>query len=308
MCKLCKSVFVLICALLMSASALLGEKILVDRVVATVNDQPILHSEVQERIAIGSKEVLLSSYPVDTAAEEASDALRVTQDLINIHLAAQSLLAYGIDISDREVNKQLNSWLASQSLTHKDLSSYLLARGQTFAQHRDFFRYQFIVQKFISTIIMPSIKITDEDLQVYFLQKTGNALVDLHIEQLVVDKTDEASKIYRELQAGLDFRAALELYHDKSQETALPPVKLQDLSSDIRKHMLDLKVGEVTPPVQVEDGTQRIFYLKDKKIKAKEELSSHKEQLSSELLQLKLQERIRLWLEKQRRQAGVMLR
>src|SRR5690606_13866063 len=80
---------------------------LVDRVVAIVNGEPILHSEIAEKIQVGPI-VLVSEYP---AKESASNYEKAINDAINIQLIRNFAEEVEIEVPDSQVNEHIDSLL-----------------------------------------------------------------------------------------------------------------------------------------------------------------------------------------------------
>ena len=279
-----------------------ADRVLLDRVVAVAGDEPILYSEAQSKIK-KEQMIVFSTFP---AGKETTQMEQAVNDLINLRLAEDGLEELGVEIGDEEVERQIAQFLQSRQLQKQDLLAFLQARGKTYEEYEQDFREQILVRKFQSTLIVPQIKLTDADVLAYFLQKTGSESAVLHLQQIVVspDKHTVIATAHRELQEGLSFEIATDLYHDKEHQRAMPPVLLKNLAGKIKASVKNLKKGEFSAPVKTALG-YHIFYIKDKTFKDTNEFSKQKATLELELQNHKMAEYTKRWLQEKRAKTSV---
>lgn len=302
-----------------SAAALAEEgEVLVDRIVAVVDGNPLLASKVQDKVTKGPL-VVVSEFP----AEESSPPYeRALQDAINFELVLTKAKDLEIDVRDDEVDQEIKSFLESRSVSNDELLEHLKGQGTTMEQYRDDFRDQMILRRFQGRVIAPLVKVTDKDVETYYLKKSGatSDLVELVLRQILIsvsatssDDVIEAKRrlsqeVHQKLVDGMGFAEAVKVYSDEATAREngglVGPVKSKDLSPAIRSEVEVLEIGKFTLPVRTSLGFH-IFFLEEKRFAGSQEFQTRKRELEFELRNLELQTQTRRWLTEQRQKSKV---
>lgn len=311
--------FLVLALLLASAPlrAVEGET-LVDRVVAVVDGLPILLSDVQFKVAKGPL-VSVSDYP----AEESSPPYeRALQDAVNFELVMIKAKDLEIDVRDDEVDQEIKSFLDKRGGTREELDQYLAGEGTTYEDYREDFKDQMVLRRFQGRVIAPLIKITDKDVEAYYLKKSGSTseLVELVLRQILISvaptssedmieaKRKLAQEVHQKLTDGTGFADAVKVYSDESSAREngglMSAVKARDLASTIRSEVETLETGKFTPPIRTALGFH-IFYLEERRFAGSQEYLSRKGELEFELRNLELANQTRRWLTEQRQRSKV---
>lgn len=294
---------------------------LVDRIVAEVNAEPILYSEVQAKIQRGQV-VMVTEFP---AGPDDPDFKRALNDEINFELIMQEIEKLELEVTDGEVEREINSFLESRNLTREGLDQALQQQGMSFERYREDFRNQMLLRKFQGRVISPLVKITDKDVEHYYLRKSGSTVdkINLTLRQIYIAIPDGASKVvvksklerarqvYDELKQGMDFAEAAKIYSDaaNAKETGglLPSsMKLSDLSEGIREAVKDLAVGKFTEPVEFAGGYY-LFYVEKKDFGGNEDFDAKKRKLEFELRSQEIIAQTRRWLQQRRQKSKVRI-
>ncbi len=299
---------VLCLAMLLSSVGLTawGEPQLVDKIVAVVGDQPILHSEAKAKTD-GGQLVIVSDHP---AAPTATRLVRAINDLINMQLIRRALAEHDLDVSDAEVEREIAAFLKQKGLARADLDVFLHSQGKTYELYQLDFKNQLVLRKFHGALIVPTIKITAEDIKTYYLKKSGHVgdLVTFDLQQIFVAGKDkkQIKEAYRRLQAGAPFDVVSELYHDQQSSAVMTGVQLQDLSPTLRRALRTLPEGRFSAPLETKAG-QHIFYVVKRRVSSDTAFAANKDELELELKQLELASQTRKWLQKQRGETNIKL-
>lgn len=320
--------FALSIVLLMGASlssptralAVEGE-ILIDRVLAVVDAHPIFYSDIRRKVETGPL-VLVSDYPAD---KDASTQTRALNDSINFELILSAAKDLDVDVTDADLDQEINRYIEEQKLTKDKLIELLKNEGETFENYRRDFRNQMVLRRFQRRVILPNIKITDKDLETYYLSQAHSGAVDLvevALRQIIV-KTDStmskdllearrslAQDIYSKLKNGLDFSEAVGLYSDdptaRKGGAGLFTIKIKDLASNIRGVIDQLKPGEFSNPITTANGIQ-IFQVVERKLGVNKEFQDRKSQLEQELRVVELRNQTNKYLSDQRQRVTIKL-
>ncbi len=305
-------------ALAAPAAAAQSAETLIDRIVAVSDGVPILFTDVQEKVANGPL-VVVSDYPAD---EQSPEFERALQDSINFELIMAKARELEIDVRDDEVEAEITSFLERGGLNREGLQKHLDSRGIRFEDYRNDFKDQMILRRFQGRVITPLVKITDKDVETYYLKKSGatSDLVELTLRQILIQVTATAAaevieakrrlaqEVHQKLVDGMPFVDAVKIYSDDSAAREggglMKGIRLKDLNAQIRAEVENLDVNQFTPPVRTAMGFH-LFYLEEKQFSGSQEFQAQKKQLEFELRGVELANQTRRWLTEQRQKSKV---
>ena len=293
---------------------------LIDRVVAEVNGEPITYSEVQDKL---NKKVLVevSPYPAKKGDDDFSIAL---QDAVNLKLIMQRASELDLSISDDALESEISKFIKRRKLTRSSLRQALAQEGMTYEQYKKDWRKQMLISQFQGREILPSVKITDKDVEIFYLQQTGatGESIKLTLRQLLIRipndgpdsirkaKSDVVKRIYKELKDGLEFKKAVKIYSDsesgRNSGGKMPPVMLKELAPAFKRAVSDLDEKQFTAPVQI-NSSFYFFYLEKKEFAGNDEFRKVKGQLEQRLRQEQVAEQTMKWIENQRRRSEIKI-
>jgi parvulin-like peptidyl-prolyl isomerase len=137
----------------------------VDSVIAVVNADVVLRSELDRRMA-GLKPQLDA---IKDAAERAKKRVeateQVTQSLIDERLMAQEATRIGLGVSDQELERAVAEVKAKNKLDDAGLTKALKEQGLTLAQYREELRSQIAQAKVVNILLRPRVQITEQELR-----------------------------------------------------------------------------------------------------------------------------------------------
>jgi len=293
---------------------------LIDRIVVAVDGKPLLYSDINDKVKNGPL-VVVSDYPVDDKAEPFQRALN---DAINFELVMQKARDLEIDVRNEEVEAEIKAFLETRGLGREGLNKHLQEEGLTYEDYKSDFRDQMILRRFQGKVIFPLLKVTDRDLETYYLKKQGTSsdVVELALRQILFSvaansapeiveaKRKLASEVSKKLVDGLNFVEAVKVYSDDAEARKtgglMPPIKSKDLAPVIRSEVETLEKGQFTPAVRTSLGFH-IFFLEDKHFSGSSEFLAQKKQLEFEVRNLELNNQTRRWLTEQRQRSKIEL-
>ena len=293
---------------------------LVDRIVAVVNGQPILHSEVQEKLAAGLT-VTVSAYP---AKEQDPPYRQALEDEINMELVLQKSNEIGVSIPDDQVERQIIDGLQSRGLSREALMRELERSNYSYEAYKENYRRQMIFRQFQGMVIRPSVKITDRDVESYYLRKSGSSAesVTIGLSQILIKVPSGANSdlekgkeklikdVRKKLDSGMTFEQAVRVYSDdelsKGKGGDMGEVRVSDLAPLIQDAIKSLEVNQYTQPIRTPLGFH-IFLMRSKKFAGSEEYLRLKKGLEQELILAENEKQTRRWLEDQRKRSEVTI-
>ena len=296
-------------------------ELLVDKIAAEVGGDAITLSEILTKVEKGPL-IEVSPFPAKEQDEPKQVAL---QDLINKKLILQKAEELNLEVTDEALEQEIKSFLERRNLTRESLGQALTQQGMSYAQYKDDFRTQMIINQFEGRELMPQVKIADRDVQLFYLRNSG-ALAEnlkLSLKQLVVQipqgssdtvrlaKKQLVEKAYQELESGLPFDQVVRIYSDdesaRQSGGAMPQLFLKDLAPNFQAAIKELDEGKYTKPV-VTGNAAFIFYIEKKEFSGSEEYSKQKPQLEAMLRQEEMGRLLSRWLETQRRRTDIKIK
>lgn len=304
--------FTLLCLLGFSAQAAQ----LLDRIVAVVEDQPILQSDLDQAISATLAQLQqrgITPPPANVLRK------RVLEQLILEKIQLLRAKQRGIQLTDDEVNAHLRQIAAQNNLTLAHLQQMLDAQQPGgFAQLRESVHKQLTIDKLRQIEVVSRVQVTQNDVDQFLKQQAGGSLTRYKLRHILIalpsaptkDQVAEAQakaeQLYQQLQNGADF-ATLAVQHSQGQyalkggdlgwrsENELPNLFLDALDK--------LQPGMVTPPLKSPSG-YHLLKLEDKSdtLQASE---TDRQQALMTLRLRKANELFDLWLRRLRDEAHV---
>jgi peptidyl-prolyl cis-trans isomerase SurA len=239
-----------------------------DRVVAVVNDDVILESELDKRVADITQQISARN-----TALPPKDVLRkqVLDQMITAKLELQQADAKGITVSDDEVNQTISRIAERNGVTLSQLPDKLKEQGMNYADFRQELRDQIIIQKLQQQLVQDQMRITPREVeaQVKLDEESGGSNTQYHLSQILIatpiNPTAEqvaaahkkAEAIYEKLKQGADFAATAVASSDGQQALKggdLGWRKQSELPTIFADIITSMNPGDISEPVQSPSG------------------------------------------------------
>ncbi len=299
--------------LILNSSVSLANEILLDRIAAVVDSEPILWSEIKDKIEHGPL-VKFSDFP---AVEHADEKTRALNDSINARIIMRKAEELDIQVKDDQVENQISQILSEGKFTRESLKDYLAKQNKDLDQYKKDIHDQMVFMRFKGRVILPSIKISDHDLEVYFLKKQGTNLEagQISLKKIVIpvesslfanEKEKLAQEVYDKLKGGLSFEEAQAVYSSAEKDRPPQDVQIRDLDGSLRKNLKDLKVGEFTHPLRL-NNSWVLFYVSDKRLIGSKAFEQYKPQLENELRAIEVVRQTNFWLQNERERSKITI-
>jgi peptidyl-prolyl cis-trans isomerase SurA len=242
--------------------------ILLDRVVAVVNDGVITQSEFDERL----QQAIADFRRNNNAAPPPDSVLRpaVLERLIMDKVQYQRAQRIGIKISDEDLNAQLRQLAEENGMTLDQLPAALAQQGINYASFRDNYREEIARRQVRRSEVYNRVNITPRELDQFMerLKKLPDTEAEYNFSHILIAVPFEATQddfaaakaraeeVY-EKAATEDF-AQLAVEYSQGQ-TALEGGQMgwragADLPTLLAETIASLKPGEVSRPIQAANG------------------------------------------------------
>ena len=200
-----------------------------DRIVAVVNDDVILMSELDAHVAVVQKQLAARSTelpPVDVLRKQVLD------QMITVRVELQQAASRGVSVSDDAVNQALSRIARGQNLTLDQLPDKLKSEGFDYTQFRQDLRDQLIVHNLEEQVVNNDMRITPQEVddELRADDTNGNSVTQYHLSESILVATPsnptaeqlaaarkKADDLYQKLKAGADFAATAVASSDDQQ-------------------------------------------------------------------------------------------
>jgi peptidyl-prolyl cis-trans isomerase SurA len=284
----------LILAVLLCAASARAE--LKERIAAIVNGQPILLSDVEERV--GPELARVMQQPASTQRDkERSDLLkRGLEELVDEKLIESEATTLGLSVSEEELQRALEQLARQQNMEVSDFRQALEQQGIPWDAARDAVRRQTLMAEVLRFKVKAR-KVTDEEVQAAYATELQNPQYEVRARHIFIATPQNATPAQV---AAARARAEQALQRVKSGETfalvaremSEGPTARQggDLGYFRRGLMLPaieqaafaLKPGEVSPIVKTSSGFH-IVMVEDRRPIPPKPLADVKEEIRARL-------------------------
>ncbi len=200
-----------------SAQTLAAPEIIeIDRIVAVVNDDVIVYSEMQARLRTVVEQLEKAGVPAPP-----KDVLekQVLEQLILDRLQLQIGSATGIRVDDEALNRQIADIARQNNLSLREFRDILARDGYNFAAFREEIRSELIKSRVQQRQVQDRVQVTDRDIDNYLAtrEKQGGNNPEYRVGHILIavpdgaspeelaDARDEAEDIVARLNAGANF-------------------------------------------------------------------------------------------------------
>ena len=241
--------------------------VLLDRVVAVVNDGIVTQSELDERVAQAISDLQRNNTPPPS-----DEVLRraVLDRLVMDEIQWQRAKRIGINVSDETVNNELRQLAEDNGMTLNDLPDALAQQGINYASFRENYREEIARRQLRRSEVFNEVNITPRELDQFMerLKRLPDEAAEYNFSHILIAVPIEATQD--------DFRAAAaraqEVYEKAATEdfaqlaveysnsqTALEGGQMGwrtgvDLPTLLAETIAALKPGEVSRPIQAANG------------------------------------------------------
>jgi peptidyl-prolyl cis-trans isomerase SurA len=187
-----------------------------DSIVAVVNEDVIVRSELEHEINLAIPELRErgAALPARAALEQ-----QVLERMIAKRLQRQEAAKLGIRIDDAALTQAMTNIAARNGMTLEELYSALESSGIRFEDFREDTRMQMLTARLQAQEVVKNIRVTDQEVE-RFLQREGDSLIertDVRISHLLIAVPETASEaqverarqkaqtLVQRLRAGADF-------------------------------------------------------------------------------------------------------
>jgi len=284
---------VVLCVLFCAATARAESK---ERIAAIVNGQPVLLSDVEDRIAPELARVMQRPPGPQRDKERAALLHRGLTELVDEKLIESEATSLGLTVSEDELQRALEQLARQQGMDLADFRQALEQQGIPWDTARDAVRRQTLMAEVLRYKVKPR-KVTDEEVQAAYATEAQNSQYEVRARHIFVPVPQNATSAqqaaaHAKAEQALSRVKAGETFALVAREMSEGPTAKQggDLGYFRRGLMLPaieqaafaLNPGEVSPVIRTSSGFH-IVLVEDRRAIPPRPLAEVKEELRSRL-------------------------
>ncbi len=294
-----------------------GQRVLVDRVAAVVNDEVITQSEL---------DALAAPYiDRDASPEKRRSVVRTSLDtLIAEKLLEQQIREARLDVTPEDVERAIEDICRQNGLTKEQLEEAITSRGMSMAKYRSDLEKQLLRLKIVDLKVRSRVVISETDVRQewerqvsmekreklvklrHFFFRWGEGAGDAEKKQVMV----RANQARQRALAG-------EVFAEVAKQISEGPTATEggdlgwlagaNLLPELARAVAKMQINEISAPIETENGVH-VVLLEDTKLKDATGFDEVKPQIQSRLYQEEVERQMKLWLEEVRKAGSVVVK
>lgn len=236
----------------------------IQQIVALVNDDVISLYDLNQRallLALSTRQTQISPEQMQALQSQAMSSL------IDDRLKVQESEEYDVIMSESDLEDSFNKYANQFGLSPEELEEQLKLAGiqkqSLLSQMNGSLSWQGIVQG----LLQPQVNITDDEVYNAIENLENNkGKFEYQVSEIFILVTDNARRqeslatantIYEQLQNGAPFAALAQQFSQSSTAAVggdMGLVMEENLPIEVREQIITMEKGEISPPIETEDG------------------------------------------------------
>lgn len=279
--------------------------VVVDRVIAVVNDEIITMSDLQREAGKTADKI---------------DERLLLEDMINRKLQMAAAKRAGMDVTEKEVNDAIEDIMKRNSLDRRQFEAALAKEGLTLAQYRAELKEQMTLSRVFNKFVRSGLTIDEGEIRAYYERnpKAFELPEEIRVRQILVkvpenapqsqinSLQEKAKKASERAKDGENFLLLVREYSDATAAALdgdLGFMQREHALPEIEKASAGLKPGEIAGPIRSSLGFH-VIRLEEirKRVKPYEKV---KDEITNALYNQKLENTYRSWLQTLRNESHI---
>jgi len=280
--------------------------VIVDRVIAIVNDEIITLSDLQREEALKKSDAKVDEH-------------LLLEDMIDRKLQMAAAKRAGMDVTDKELADAIADIMKRNALDTKQFEVALAKEGLTMEQYRMELREQMTLSRMVGKYVRSGITVDEAEIRAYYdrnlsiftlpeeirVRQIYFPLPDGATQTQIAEVKAQAQAVYERANKGEDF---INLVRENSrgpdpQDGDLGFMQRQHVLPEIEEATRNLKPGQIAGPLLCAGGFH-IIRLEDLRTPVKS-FEKVKEEIMNTLYQQKVENTYRTWLQTLRSDSNI---
>ena len=277
-----------------------------DRIVAVVNEDAIMQSELDQRIDQARRQ--LQQRGIE-APSERSLRDQVLERMIVEEIQLQMAKEANLSVDDTELNRTVRGIAEQNGMSLDQFADTLEADGMSLAAVREDVRREMLIRQIQQRRVASRINISEREVDRYLQQ--GGTDASYHLAQILVAlpqspstaqveaARDKIERLRREVEQGADFAAVAAAESDGSQALNggdLGVRRAGDIPTIFADTVPNLRVGEVSQPIRSPSGFHLVKLL-DRQGGQSISGEAQRDQVRNTLFQRKANDELEAWIQ-----------
>ncbi len=302
---------------------------IVDRIVAVVNDDVITLTELEEQGKTYFQEIKEETPPESHELAMQRARMEVREGLIERLLVAQKAQSMNISVSSSEVDNTYDMMISKSGLSEETFLEKLAETGHSEKSYKANLANQILQSRLVTQDVRSRIVITEKMLQDHYNEKymqdgmpSGYHLLQMGFSwlntgenlnsspKLIENKIEAEKRAQRVLElakSGQDFKMVAKKFSElptAAEGGDIGIFEVDDMANFMRKAIVGLKPGEISPIIETPSGYQffKLLSLVDGNANSYETV---KEDIREKLYDIKLNEEFDKWVKEMKENAVI---
>lgn len=300
------------------------ETIVVDRIVAVVNDEIITLFDLNQALQPYAENIRALGYSEE---KERKTLFKLRSDLLNqlidSILTDQEIKKNNIRVSKQQIDNAIERIKEARYLTDEELRAGLSKQGLTMEEYRKGLKQQFLKTRLVNREVKSKIVITDEDIRSYYNNHRENYAgekkyhlwnIFIRVSPLSAESKkhfalEKMEAVLAKLKQGHPFET-LAIRNPGSSSAPkradLGLYRLNELSPQLQKVVKKMEAGQFTSVLKTDQGYQIVYVQKVLETEAKS-LAEVKSEIHEILYNESVDNKYQTWLEDLRNRSHIRI-
>lgn len=300
-----------------------AEKKVVDRIIATVNSDAILQSDLtklEDRIkqSRGIDENILLDESLDDLKKNKKAQLEF---LIREKLISEEIKRQNLSVTNERVEMEMNQMAKKNGLTREQFDSYITRQGITVDEYKEFLKNRIERQSFFENEIISKLRITDEDA--YSEYQTKNPKYKPNVNEFTIAQIyfnpkkpggaeaahKRAEAVLERLKNGEKYEALADKFNEDGSGSPgglLGSFKTGEFNPEIEAAIENLKEGGITSIVKTKRGYHIVKVL-SKKMTTDPNFLKVKDAIRAQLVEKNFKRQLKNWFETKKQDSYITI-
>lgn len=293
----------------------------IEKTVATVNDQVILLSDIESYQRRLQKGGMTDDLLISNPKELVNDRKKLIELMIDERLIDSEVQKQGLAVTIERVEAEIKNIAGANGINRNQLRQALKEQGVDFAEYQDFIKKRIERHSLIERAITSKIKISDEDIAAYYVAQKGAAAGKetfqyklAHILFLpkagdVAGAEQRAKAVLEKLNAGASFETLASQFSEDPNFTAgglLGTFKSGESLPEIEAAVAPLNVNNTTAVIRTRVGFH-VVKLLEKVLIPSPDFEQNKRKIHAYLSEQAFKKQFAFWLAQKRQDSVIRI-
>jgi len=292
----------------------------VDGILATVNSEPILKSDLKDLVKRAKQPGVLDEVlaPKGDLSNIQTDEKKQLEYLISEKVLESEIKRLNLSVTNERVEQEIRDTAKRSGMQRADLVRAVENQGIDFASYKNVIKQKIERTSLFESEIISKIRITDDEAFSEYQKRNPKAksrVFEYTLSQIYFNPRKDgpettmkrAEVVLQKIDSGLSFEKAVELHTEEknvSNGGLLGTFKSGEFSSEFEEAVSSLSEGGHSRIVQSKSGFH-ILKLISKKMSTDPQFEKEKERIKAALFDINFKRQLKTWMESKREDAAI---